>query len=245
MADDPALTPAERNLLAAELALGVLDGEDRGQALRLQVADPGFRADVIAWQKRLEPLLHDYAEMDAPDLWPAIQRRLLAEGDTAAAGTIGHIQRRLSNWRRGALAAGALAAGLAAVLLLRPAPPSVQAPTQVAQVARPAIARLGEANAAHQFAVNYEASSGELRIRALKVPKSDLAPELWLIPADNVPRSLGLVSASGATRVVVAPGMRALMADGATLAITLEKPEGAPHKAPSSAPVAAGPINTI
>jgi anti-sigma-K factor RskA len=245
MADDPSLIPEERDLLAAELALGVLEGDDRALALRLQVADPAFRADVIAWQTRLEPLLHDYAEMEAPDLWPAIQQRLLAEGDPAAAGTIGRIQRRLINWRRGALAAGALAAGLAAIILFRPALPSAQAPTQVAQAAQPAIARLGDAGAAHQFAVNYDATSGELRIRALKMPKSDLTPELWIIPADNIPRSLGLVAASGSTRVLVAPLMRALMTDGATLAITLEKPAGAPHKAPSSAPVAAGPINAI
>jgi len=38
---------------------------------------------------------------------------------------------------------------------------------------------------------------------------------------------------------------RALLTDGATLAITLEPRDGAPHRAPSSAPIAAGKISTI
>jgi anti-sigma-K factor RskA len=77
------------------------------------------------------------------------------------------------------------------------------------------------------------------------MPASDLAPELWVIPADGVPRSLGLVSAEGLSRVGVPVAHRALMQDGATLAITMEPSDGAPHRAPSSAPVAAGKITTI
>ena len=93
--------------------------------------------------------------------------------------------------------------------------------------------------------MNYDAANGELRIRALKMPRSDLAPELWVIPADNVPRSLGLVSATGSMRMMVSPAMRGMMADGAMLAVTMEQRDGAPHKAPSSTPVATGPINKI
>jgi anti-sigma-K factor RskA len=60
-----------------------------------------------------------------------------------------------------------------------------------------------------------------------------------------VPRSLGLVSTDGVSRVSVAASTRSLLRDGATLAITLEPREGAPHRAPSSAPIAAGKISTI
>ncbi len=241
MADAP-LTPEDHDLLAAELALGVLEGQDRAQALRLQISDPAFRAAVLAWQARFEPLLHGYADADAPNLWHAIEQRLPEGG--ASSIDLGLIERRVRGWRSGALVAGALAAGLAAVLLFRPAPPSTPGP-QIAQVSQPAVARLGDAEGAHQFAVNYDAANGELRIRALKMPQSDLAPELWVIPSDNVPRSLGLVSATGSMRMTISPAMRGMMEDGATLAITMEKREGAPHKAPGSAPVAAGPINRI
>lgn len=244
MADEPAPNPDERDMLAAELALGILEGDERARALRLQMSDAGFRAEVAAWQGRLEPLLDDFGELAPPDLWRAIELRLAAEAGGSA--NVAAIRQRLRTWRLGALVAGAAAAAMAGVLVLRPAgAPPTRPPETVAETAPSAVARLGAGDAAHQFAVNYNAASGELRIRTLKLPPSGLAPELWVIPADNVPRSLGLVAEAGSTRIVVAPALRALMTDGATLAITLEKREGAPHKAPTSSPVAAGPINSI
>lgn len=243
MADAP-LTPEDFDLLAAELALGVLDGEDRGRALRLQIADIRFREAVLAWQARFEPLLHGYSEAEAPDLWRAIEQRLPREAIGSA--PLGSLANRVRIWRIGAIAASAVAAGLAALLLFRPAdvaPPKTV--VQIAQAAQPAVARLGEADGAAQLMVNYDGASGELRIRALKMPQSKLAPELWVIPSDNVPRSLGLVRAAGSTRVTISPALRAQMQDGATLAITMEPVEGAPHKAPSSTPIAAGQIHII
>lgn len=239
-----ALTPEERDMLAAELALGILDGEDRAIALRLQVSDPAFRSDVIAWQARFEPLLDDYEDTEAPNLWHAIEQRLQTRA-AARLSSLDAIDRKLTAWRLSTLVMGAIAACLALFLLVRPVPPPAQAPIQVARARQPAVAQLGSVEDAHQFAINYDANSGELRIRTLKMPSSPLSPELWIIPADNVPRSLGLVSSTGSKRIIVAQQLRALFKDGATLAITLEKSEGAPHKAPSSAPVAAGSINII
>mgnify|MGYP003579752554 CR=1 FL=1 len=118
---DPPLTPEERGLLAAELALGVLEGADRAEALRLQVMDADFRDAVTAWQKRFEPLLHGYSEVEAPDLWRAIEQRLPVSGDDGeASGAVVGITSRLNAWRAGAILAGAVAAGLAALLLFRP-----------------------------------------------------------------------------------------------------------------------------
>jgi len=54
-----------------------------------------------------------------------------------------------------------------------------------------------------------------------------------------------LSPADGVSKVAVAPETRAMLRDGATLAITLEPRDGAPHDAPSSAPIAAGKISTI
>ncbi|MCW2349127.1 anti-sigma factor domain-containing protein [Sphingobium sp. B12D2B] len=231
-------------MLAAELALGILDGDERAIALRLQVSDPAFRSDVLAWQARFEPLLDDYEDTEAPNLWHAIEKRLQT-GGAARSSQPEAIRRKLAAWRFGTFSMGAIAACLAIFPLVRPAPPPVRTQTQVARVGQPAIAQLGTGEDAHQFAVNYDTSSGELSIRTLKMPSSPLSPELWIIPTDNVPRSLGLVSATGSKRIIVAPQLRPLLKDGATLAITLEKSEGVPHKAPSSAPVATGSINII
>ena len=247
MAETP-LTPEERGLLAAELALGVLGGADRAEARRLQVMDADFREAVVAWQKRFEPLLHGYSEVEAPDLWRAIEQRLPVSGDEGGdAGVVVGIRSRLKAWRASAILAGALAAGLAALLLIQPgeAPKPPQSDQIAQRATKPMIARLGNGEDAHQFLASYDATSGELRVRTLKMAQSDLAPELWVIPADNVPRSLGLVGSSGSVRVTVQPAIRALLKDGATLAVSLEERSSAPHQAPSSTPVAAGAIHDI
>jgi|APFEC2959095171_1045051.scaffolds.fasta_scaffold00052_67 anti-sigma-K factor RskA len=231
------LTP-EQDLLAAELALGVLEGEEQAQAQRLSLADPAFAAAVDAWRTRFEPLGKGFAEVTPPDLWPAIEARL-GDRDTAS-----HV-RQLRFWRWSALGSGTLAASLAAMLVFAPAPEPV---TVVREVVRApdtmAVAQLG-GEAGASLAANYDPGQGALRIRAIAMPQSELAPELWVIPADGVPRSLGLVSASGTTNVAVPARLRALIVDGATLAITMEPVDGAPHAAPSSAPVAVGRISKI
>lgn len=229
------IPPEEREALAAELALGLLEGEERAQAMRLRLSDPAFAAAVEAWGRRFEPLYERFEEQPSPALWPAIQRRLSGAADR-------HSRLALRRWRIGALASSALAASLAMILILRPAP----APVEVVRAPdTSAIAQLGSGDAPALLAATYDPAGGELRIRAVRLPDSKLAPELWVIPADGVPRSLGLVAADGVTRVAVDAPHRALLKDGATLAITLEPRDGAPHKAPSSAPIAAGKISTI
>jgi anti-sigma-K factor RskA len=231
---DP-LGPEDRDLLAGELALGILAGEDRARANRLRLSDPAFAAAVAAWTERLAPLGTGFEEQPSPDLWPAIQRRLGSSEDV-------RIQRGLRRWRLGAIASGALAASLAAIIVLR----SASAPVEVVRAPeRLAVAQLGAEDAPALFAANYDPAGGVLRIRAMRLPGSALAPELWVIPADGVPRSLGLVARSGVSRVAVPAGRRGLLQDGATLAITLEPRDGAPHDAPSSTPIAAGKISTI
>jgi anti-sigma-K factor RskA len=224
---DPVLTTEERDTLAGELALGVLEGEDRARALRLQLADPVFAAEVRGWAERLAPLHAGFGETAAPEgLWARIEARLSNGGDVL-------LRRRLRRWRGGALLSGAIAAGLALVLLLDTRAP---APLVVAQLAGDTPGTLVTAA--------YDPASGALRLRAA-MPGDALAPELWVIPADGVPRSLGLIAENGTTNLPVAVGHRALIADGATLAVTMEPRTGAPHAAPSSAPVASGKITTI
>jgi anti-sigma-K factor RskA len=226
-----AMTPEERDALAAELALGVLAGEERAQALRLKLADPAFAAQVAAWQDRLDPLGEGFVEAVPPNVWPAVERRLGA--DTVV---------QLRRWRLATIASGAVAASLALVLVLRPVP----APIQIVRAPEHLVmAELDGGEKGALFAANYDPANGMLRIKTMRMPDSDLMPELWVIPADGKPRSLGLVSPTGMMKMPVPMAHRKLMTDGAVLAVTMEPSDGAPHLAPSSAPVAAGKISTI
>ena len=248
--------PAEMNdreAMAAELALGLLDGEERAAALRLQLSDADFAASVDAWRDRFTPLSAGFASASPPAaLWAAIEARL---GNEAQPATIAQmpspIARQLGRWRAAAVASSAVAAVLLAAIVLRPAPEPLSPPIQPT---RPApvlvegpvvIAQLAGEPGGALIAARYQSGPGELMIRASGIAAGDLAPELWVIPDDGVPRSLGLVSADGASRVVVPLIVRPLIADGATLAITMEQADGAPHDAPSSTPIAAGTISTI
>lgn len=241
MVDLPELDPREAE--AAEFALGLLDGGERADALRRQLADPEFAALVATWRDRLAALCDGYGEAPPPELWAAIEARLGVQGDGESA--VSPLARRLRLWRGAALGASAVAAGLLAVVALRPdtappvAPPAIEAP------ARPVvIAQLVSEGDGPRYVARYE-TDGALTMRAAGTPGGALEPELWVIPADGTPVSLGLVAREGESRLTVAEGHRALMAEGATLAITMEPADTAPHAAPSGPPVAAGIISTI
>lgn len=233
------MSAEERDLLAAELALGLLEGEARAQALRLKLADRDFARACNAWAERMAPLCAGFDAAEPPALWPQIEARL---------GAADEAEERLRFWRWSTLASAAVAAALLLVILLQPAsevvdsPPRSQEPNAVvvAQLEAPA----GETVDAF-LAANYEPATGVLRIRAIRMPDSALKPELWVIPADGVPRSLGQVSARGVSQLAVAVPRRKLMQEGAVLAITMEPRADAPHARPSGPRVAEGKISTI
>ncbi len=81
---EAALTPEDRDMLAAEFALGLLVGEARAQALRLQLSDNDFRRDVETWEQRFMPLILAVKDVPPPHIWPAIERGCRARPMTAA-----------------------------------------------------------------------------------------------------------------------------------------------------------------
>lgn len=231
---DAVLTPEERDTLVAELVLGVLDGEARAAALRSLMADPGFSPDMIdAWERRLAALYADYVPIAPSEtLWRGIEHRI-ADGLRVHPAL-----RQLRWWRAGALASAAAAASLTLVMVLRPdAPVAVQPPAQIA------MAPMVGAADGPMILARYDPASGSLTVRPNGVAPDSLAPELWIIPADGKPRSLGLIARTADSRVAVDPSYRRFMAEGATLAVTMEAVASAPHDAPSSAPIAAGRIS--
>lgn len=241
MADD--LTPDQtRDALAAELALGLLDGQARADALRLQLADPGFAAQVAAWEARFASLADEVAPV-APDarLWDGIAAQLPAAPASAASnGIVVALETRVNRWRMAAVGSGAVAAALALVLLTQPVPSPL--PTPAPQLA---VARIEGDTAGALVRARYDGSSGVMLLRIEGLESGQLAPELWVIPAGGAPVSLGQIAPSGTATVTMDAPMRKLVQDGATLAITLEPVSPTPHAAPSSAPIAAGKITIL
>ena len=227
---DP-MTPLDRDTLAAELALGVLDHAERADALRLCLSDPDFAAAVQQWGLRFSPLLADLPVVEAPaHIWPMVAARV-GSGDHGSQ----HI-RTIRRWRGIAGICGAVAAALGLFILVRPADAPAPASMGVAQLA--------DASGAGALAIAYDQSRGTLRLSRAMLGDSHRRPELWVIPSDGKARSLGLINADSGT-LTIDRRLQPFLAEGVTLAVTLEDPATAPHPAPTSAPILTGKISII
>lgn len=227
---DPSPPAPDRDTLAAELALGLLEGTDRSEALRLCLSDPAFAAAVEAWSLRLSPLLQAIPPVQPPEyVWSAIEAR-------SGGGGAGSNLRSLRRWRIGALVSGAIAASLALFIAVRPGDVHAPAPMSVSQLAG--------AQGTAVMAIAFDAQQGVLRLSTASLPTGDKSPELWVIPEDGVPRSLGIIR-TAEQKLAVDPAHAKLLKSGVTLAITMEDAASAPHKVPSSQPVLSGKITEI
>jgi anti-sigma-K factor RskA len=235
--------------LAGEYALGLLEGDELARAGALFADDSEFRAEVGRWRGWLAPLLDEIGPVSPRDeVWRAIEARLSA--DAPAGGNVYQLRRRVDVWRGVAAAATALAASLAVVLVTRPdqvAPP-VQTPAPApAPAPAPLVAMLGGEDPAARLLATWNPAERRLVIAASDALTigEDRARELWVIPADGTPRSLGVLR--GTAREQLAPGadVSAHLQRGATLAISVEPAGGSPTGLPTGPVVVSGPLEPV
>jgi len=246
----PPTPPGDREALAAEHALGVLEGDAARLADELMETDPAFATAVWEWRERLSPLAARVAEVE-PD--PATWRHIAADLDRPAAppraapreagGTEGsgssrgaeviQLRRSRGRWRATAIAATALAAAAAVLLVVGPPAPEPPPVRFVAVLSPPEAGGRGWVAAVDT----------ETRQIAL-VPLDDAeapegrAQELWYIEdQDTPPRSLGLIS--DAARL---PAPAEALEKGGTLAVSLEPPGGSPTGQPTGPVVLVGEL---
>ncbi len=223
------------DVAAAELALGLLEGEERGAALRRVLAEPGFAAQVEWWRSRLAALFDLWPERAAP---PHLAARIEASLD-------GPVPAKASRFPWPALAAitSALAASLLLFVMVRPEPTMpVSQPIPVARPTSVLVAMLGDAKS--PVAAVYDPANGALRVAAGPgVPEARVA-QLWVIGGDGVPHSLGLLS--GRPTALAPNGVdRGRIAPGATLAISVEPLGGSPTGLPTGPVVATGIVARV
>lgn len=234
----------EDELLAAELAFGLLDAPERAAAERRLMVDPGFAAAHRRWQDRAAGLFVD-ADVDPPaGLWDAILTRLPAnDAGSAGLGEAGRVRR----WQAASAAAAALALVSTAALLTRPAsrpaPPPRPAPTP-APTARPAplIAMLASPERPAALAVGYDPASRRLTVLPSRLSLGERAAELWVIPTGGTPHALGVVAAGGQSMRTASPALAALLVPGATLAVSVEPVGGSPTGQPTGPVILTGPL---
>ncbi len=231
--------PDEDDLLAGELALGLLEGPERSEAEARAEADPAFAALVEAWRERLAPMLTASPEAPPEHIWDAIQAQLAVNDKPAPSDA----ERALRRWRAFAVASSALAASLALVLVTRSPPPQAPPPRVEAPIPNMVATLEGEQGLA---IVTIAADpAGRLLVTPVRLPAERGVPELWIIPEDGKPRSLGIIRAEGPSAMIVAPGHRPHVHRDATFAISREPAGGSPTGLPTGPVIASGKISIV
>jgi anti-sigma-K factor RskA len=220
--------------LAAAYVAGTLRGAARRRYEALLPAHAALRAATRAWEARLMPLTLAIAPVAPPaHVWQRIQGRLDGTAEREAAPPA-HPWARIAFWR-GLAGMTSVAAVALAVLLINPAP--VQPPIVVVLAATGAPAG-GAAAASFVASITPDGRALVTRPLVNVALQPDRALELWAIPPGGAPRSLGLISASGAT--VLQKGKALEGAD--TLAVSLEPTGGSPTGAPTGPVLYAGKL---
>jgi anti-sigma-K factor RskA len=222
--------PALADRLASEYVLGTLRGPARRRFDALLPSHPALQQAVARWRGDLMPLAQAVAPVEPSErVWQGVQRTLFAGEATRSAPW----WQRLGVWRGATGVATVAALALAVLLALPPAP---QPPIVVVMNPDPSAP-------AARFVASVSADGRALVLRPLDEfqPTAGRALELWAVPAQGAPRSLGLVAPGQATRVL----RTRLLDDTAAFAVSVEPAGGSPTGAPTGPIVSLGRIQPL
>jgi len=221
-------------VLAGEYVLGVLSLEDRRRVEARIEHDRDFAAIVARWQENLASLDDEYAPVPPPShLFPALEARLFP--DTAAAGgrRPAGLWNSLFLWR---------AISFASIALLVTYVSLDSGWIGIRQPAAPLVAEMVGEGSSLALMAHYDAQDGRLRITPVAAGAADeRSLELWLVPGGGDPAiSLGVLPQSGEGEVEIPANLRSRIAEGVTLAVSMEPFGGSPTGQTTGPVIAAG-----
>ncbi len=248
------MDPTGPDSLAAEYALGVLEGEDLAAAQRMFLADREFAEAVRWWRYRLACMSEEAGEMEpSADVWPAIERLLEERADGGGVSTHRPLQepraKGLPGWSLGVgMASAAAVAAAITLVLVQPAGGPLPSPIETAApvAGERLIAQLQSEDGGLTLAGYVDPQSGQIALNAAGfAPGEGQATELWVVPAGGAPQSLGLIPASGNFERALTAAEQAALVDGASLAVTYENAADAPHEAPTTEILVIGGLTSV
>lgn len=224
-------------LLAAELAFSLIDGDEHRNAQIRLGSDPMFAAAYDRWNAHAYAMAAFSGEAPRPSVWSAIEARLPANDHGSARGG----NRLLHWWQTGTLVAGTAAAVLAVVALRKPESVIVRVPVvQQAASTAPMVAVLtGEKGI---VTVSFDPASGRMTSATSGLAMAGHSPELWVIPTDGKPRSMGIFDASAPGWAKVPTDASAVIAAGVTIAVSVEPVGGSPTGQPTGPVILTGKL---
>jgi anti-sigma-K factor RskA len=234
--------------LAAEYVLGTLDASERAQVAARRQREPALDAAIAAWEQRLAPLADLVPAVEPPpSVWAGIESRLaqstrtglspaaLQAASTGDDGTnIIKLQRRLTTWRRAAVAASALAASLLVTIGLRE--------TTRSATPRNFVAVFQKDDALPSFLLSIDLETRQLTIKPVSADTpAGKSYQLWIAaapmgePPATKPRSLGVLEGRGLmTKAALSSYDKAVVeVETATFGVSLEPAGGSPTGQPT------------
>lgn len=208
-------TPTLRRALAADYAIGLMPSAARRRFEHLLLDDAALRRELAQWQQTLASLTEALPEQPVPDrVWQGITARIDPQ--------VLHVpaKRPFWNWLRVSVAVCSLV--LAVTLGV------IYTRDEVRYTAT-----LASADA--QAALRVQAHKDYLQIEPLTLTAiaPDRSLELWAIPADGKPISLGVIPAGGNGKVELSDAQKVLIGKPITLAVSLEPKGGSPTGQPT------------
>jgi len=239
--------------LAAAYAIGTLRGAARRRFETLARERAPIRAAALIWQSRVASLTElEQQAQPSPTVWTRIHNLVMAERRQAHLLATAAAQQKKSNtnlavwWHslplwRGATGVGALAAVLAVVSAVGL---QNQLGTQIdvlqAQLSsQPAIeyvAVLNDDQASASMLVTFDPKSKKLTLQRVGgyQEAKDKSLQLWALPSDGKPRSLGVLSQQSLLQLAAADSD---VKQVPALAISLEPKGGVPSQTGPTGPV--------
>ncbi|MCY0109890.1 anti-sigma factor [Pseudomonas monsensis] len=208
-------TPALRRALAADYAIGLMAPAARRRFEQLLLDDAALRVELAHWQESLASLTETLPQVPVPErVWQGVTARIEPQ--------VLHVpeKRPFWNWLR-------VTAALCSIVVL------VFLGSLYNRDDARYRATLLTANA--QPALKVEAHADYLQVEPLTLAAVDpgRSLELWAIPADGKPISLGVIPAGGKGKVELNEAQKALIGKPIALAVSLEPKGGSPTGQPT------------
>jgi anti-sigma-K factor RskA len=220
------------NALSAEYVLGTLRGRARRRFEAIARADPETAAILRRWEDGVTPLAAGMAPVEPPArVWREIETRIAPAAAAEAKAGSGF-------WKAFGMVSGGLASVLLAFFLLTPPTGPRSDPLFVAVLTAP--------DSAPRMVVSMQAPH-TLRVRMVKPwgGMEDKGLELWVLPKEGAPRSIGMVhNTMGDTIFRMGPD-DPLIQDIKALAISAEPPGGSPTKQPTGPVLCSGMVAPV
>jgi anti-sigma-K factor RskA len=230
--------PELADRLAAEYVTGTLRGPARRRFEALLPAHPALRNAVREWQDRLMPLTLSIApHAPSADVWKRIEAQIGGASKLAVAAPQASWWSGLAFWR--GLSGFATAAALGLLVMVN-TPGPAQAPMVVVLSSTTANADGSVVPASFVASISGDGRAVVTKPLLNVSLQTDRALELWAVPGTGAPKSLGLISANGASVVQ----KNKVPLGTAALAVSLEPPGGSTTGAPSGPVLFVGKLSS-